>query len=289
LLSQLLYWWSVTDGKEFYKTDQELYNEIRINRKTLIRARKRLEEKDWIKVTIKGIPPKNYYIINSDKIKEDIKKYKQNQQKEQNDKEKTSITPNIPKKNIKVSQKETLNVSKRDNLELQEETNNTYITHKLHKNITVSTIPVNSNTSTSFKNTDIKQKEKNEDENLILSENKEILKEPKQVNNSSSDKTKKVKPNKLSPAIGIWKQAYNELTKEPCTFTNIDGRFLKLILQQLNYNYDKWKQIVEYIKLKQKQGFSRFYPFSISFIYRNLSRLLLELNPPKKDYTEWLK
>jgi len=356
LLNQLLYWWSITKAQEFYKTDRELYNEIRIKSKTLSRARQLLEKKGWIKVTKKGIPQKNYYIINTNKIKEDLKKYKQEQKEKQtiseSDIEKEFIQPESFNQYEKNVQKYGQNVYQYGQNVYQYGQNvpiTTESTQKVHKDITVSSIPVDVDTSTFFKNNDIEQKniknidqeinqekvvEEAKNQNNLASSNQttqnfnlekkpenafipttlssaippsssssvsftfsatspsstpEIIDSPSSISKTSKRKTSKL--NKLSPAISIWKQAYNELTKEPFTFTNIDAKFLKLILQQIDYNYDKWKQIVDYIKTKQRQGetISKFYPFSILFIYRNLNRLLLELNPPKKDYSEWLK
>jgi hypothetical protein len=276
LINQLLYWWTITDGKEFYKTDEELYNELGINRQILHRARKILIKKNWIKVEKKGIPAKNYYIINTEKIEKDIENFK-------------LCIKSIPTV-----------VLKYDDWSLCLNATSTYSTHRVHKDVPVLTVPVNDISFDPLKNNNSKQETESNQKDRIKplepvktpvldEENPEQIKEPSLVEKKGSKP--KPKPNKLSPAIGVWKKAYSELTGESCAFTKIDGRFLKLILQNLEYDYDKWKKIVEYLKTKQKQGFSRFYPFSMSFIYRNLSRLLLELQPIKKeyDYSGWKK
>jgi len=82
--SQLIYWSKVMGHKQFYKTDAEIFNELKMGSKELRNAKKRIIESGVFELTVKGVPPKTYYQINLKKliglINEIQTKYKQTEQ-----------------------------------------------------------------------------------------------------------------------------------------------------------------------------------------------------------------
>jgi len=68
MLSQLMYWWSSVNGREFYKTDDELREETGLSKEEIKSAKKTLVSKGFITYKLKGIPAKTHYIINIEKI-----------------------------------------------------------------------------------------------------------------------------------------------------------------------------------------------------------------------------
>jgi len=72
-INQLLFWWRKgSNPNEIWKTDEEFYRETGLTRKQCIRCRQILTKKGWIKVVRKGLPARNYYILNLRKIAEDL-------------------------------------------------------------------------------------------------------------------------------------------------------------------------------------------------------------------------
>ena len=61
LLSQLLYWHSAVNGREFYKTDIEISNETYLSEKELRNAKARLKALPFVKIEARGIPRVTYY------------------------------------------------------------------------------------------------------------------------------------------------------------------------------------------------------------------------------------
>lgn len=61
LLSQLLYWHSAVNGREFYKTDIEISNETYLSEKELRNAKARLRALAFVKITLRGMPAVTYY------------------------------------------------------------------------------------------------------------------------------------------------------------------------------------------------------------------------------------
>jgi hypothetical protein len=66
MLSQLMYWYSVMGGREFYKSNEELCEETGLSIDELKSAKKLLESKGFIKVELKSLPRKTYYTINEE-------------------------------------------------------------------------------------------------------------------------------------------------------------------------------------------------------------------------------
>lgn len=67
-LSQLMYWYSAMDGDEFYKTDEEILKETCLSIRELREGKKRLKTLDFVKITLRGAPPKTHYNIDFDKL-----------------------------------------------------------------------------------------------------------------------------------------------------------------------------------------------------------------------------
>jgi hypothetical protein len=70
MLSQAIYWCkrTTTDDGSFWKTQEEWEEETGLTRHEQINALKVLKKLDFIEVEKRGIPAKNHYIINIDKI-----------------------------------------------------------------------------------------------------------------------------------------------------------------------------------------------------------------------------
>ena len=61
LLSQLMYWLSAVNGREFYKTDDEIMQETGLSAKELRLAKAKLKASIFVKIKVKGVPPKTFY------------------------------------------------------------------------------------------------------------------------------------------------------------------------------------------------------------------------------------
>lgn len=68
LLSQLMYWNSAMKGNEFYKTNDDLCEELCMGTKELKNAKAELVALGIVTVTLKSIPAKSYYQVNEDRI-----------------------------------------------------------------------------------------------------------------------------------------------------------------------------------------------------------------------------
>ncbi len=83
VLSQLMDWNKCMKGKELCKTNDEFCEELCMNINEFKAAKKRLIDKEFISVRLKGCPRKTYYTINVEKIYEALSnetKIEQNQQ-----------------------------------------------------------------------------------------------------------------------------------------------------------------------------------------------------------------
>lgn len=65
LLSQLLYWWGTMDGQSFYKTDEEIRMETRLNTGELKREKAKLKGLTFLTVERKGVPAKTVYTVDA--------------------------------------------------------------------------------------------------------------------------------------------------------------------------------------------------------------------------------
>jgi len=70
LLAQLLYWWQVSGGERFYKTDAEIAAELGMTEKELRTAKAKLKELPFLTITREGMPAKTYYAFNYEKLAE---------------------------------------------------------------------------------------------------------------------------------------------------------------------------------------------------------------------------
>ncbi len=77
-LSQILYWWSVVEGDEFYKTDAELMKETLLSEWEIRQSKKKAAEKGIIEVIRKGMPAKTYYKINYNNLLDKINSVQRN-------------------------------------------------------------------------------------------------------------------------------------------------------------------------------------------------------------------
>jgi hypothetical protein len=75
LLSQLVYWASRMDGNEFFKTDEELRSETLLGEDSFSTAKSRLKELGIFAITLRGVPAKSHYLINTDILFELIRKH----------------------------------------------------------------------------------------------------------------------------------------------------------------------------------------------------------------------
>ncbi len=75
LLSQLLYWDKAMKHNEFYKTDNDIMQEICLGPTELKNAKKTLIKLNLIKITRKDIPAKSYYKINTNEVINKILSY----------------------------------------------------------------------------------------------------------------------------------------------------------------------------------------------------------------------
>ena len=75
LLSQLVYWATTCNYKEFYKTNDDIAKETGLSLNELKSAKKKLVALKFISIELKSLPRKTYYTINIDYIMEYIVKY----------------------------------------------------------------------------------------------------------------------------------------------------------------------------------------------------------------------
>jgi len=73
LLSQIFFLSEKKESGEFYKTDEEFCNELRMGLDQLTRAKNKLKQLGLISITRKGIPAKSYYKLNMGKYLECMK------------------------------------------------------------------------------------------------------------------------------------------------------------------------------------------------------------------------
>jgi hypothetical protein len=66
--SQLIYWSKVMGHQQFYKTDAEICDELKMGSKELRNAKRRIVESGVFELSVKGVPPKTYYQINLKKL-----------------------------------------------------------------------------------------------------------------------------------------------------------------------------------------------------------------------------
>ena len=66
-LAQIMYWYGVAGG-EFYKTDDELGKEICASRRQMERIKLILHGLAFLKIDVKGLPPKTFYDIDLDAL-----------------------------------------------------------------------------------------------------------------------------------------------------------------------------------------------------------------------------
>jgi len=74
LLGQLLYWWRAVGGREFFKTDAELMEELELTEKQMRAAKERIRELPFISITRRGMPARTYYDIDHEKLMEALAK-----------------------------------------------------------------------------------------------------------------------------------------------------------------------------------------------------------------------
>lgn len=68
LISQILFWWQRMDGREFYKTDQDIMKETLLTAKELKTAKRKIKELDFISISVKGVPATTYYDVDADRL-----------------------------------------------------------------------------------------------------------------------------------------------------------------------------------------------------------------------------
>jgi len=80
LLSQIIYWDSVMDHAEFYKTDKEFSNDLSMGIDELAGAKSKLKKLGIIEIERKGQPAKTHYKLNIDVLIALITSYRKNRQ-----------------------------------------------------------------------------------------------------------------------------------------------------------------------------------------------------------------
>ena len=68
LLSQVLYWGKVMQWKEFYKTDQDLRNEVCMGRHEFSAAKKKIQKLGFVTLKKKGWPARTFYCVRTEKV-----------------------------------------------------------------------------------------------------------------------------------------------------------------------------------------------------------------------------
>lgn len=78
LLSQVIFWWGVVNGREFYKTNDDWCSELFLGLSELKSAKKKLIELELISITKRGIPAKTFYSLNCQNVIEMLSEYGKN-------------------------------------------------------------------------------------------------------------------------------------------------------------------------------------------------------------------
>jgi hypothetical protein len=68
LLSQLVYWAEMMQGKPFYKTNVQLANELGMTAQQIRRAKEVLLRQELISIELKGMPKKSFYGVRMNKL-----------------------------------------------------------------------------------------------------------------------------------------------------------------------------------------------------------------------------
>jgi len=126
LLSQLVYWGLVSDWKEFYKTNDEIRNEICLSRHQMLKAKQEIIAADFVSIRKGNYPKKTFYIVNPEKIIDAImslSEYKKSVVRKADD--------HSPKSGQPLSEKRTTNGRKADNIHTENTTENT--TEKIYR------------------------------------------------------------------------------------------------------------------------------------------------------------
>ena len=72
MLSQLMYWHDKMQGKEFWKTDEEIMDETALTKNELRGAKKTIKKLPFVNIERKGVPCRTFYKIDEDGINECI-------------------------------------------------------------------------------------------------------------------------------------------------------------------------------------------------------------------------
>lgn len=72
MLSQIMFWWGVAKGDEFYKSDSELMKETGLNEWEIKNEKYKLKSLPFIKFERKGVPPTTHYSIDIEKFNDTI-------------------------------------------------------------------------------------------------------------------------------------------------------------------------------------------------------------------------
>lgn len=75
LLSQIFYWWNACGQKEFYKTNEELCQELCMGEGELKSAKNSIKELGFVKITRKGNPSKTYYDIDFEMVENHLTRW----------------------------------------------------------------------------------------------------------------------------------------------------------------------------------------------------------------------
>lgn len=135
LLSQIMYWYKKTEGKDFYKTNSDLENETGMTSKEIKIAKNKLQILGIITVIRKGFLAKSHYTINKIKLQDIVTKYQQTPVGSDVQEHPTVITKNVdqdgPKGTIQMGQKGPSRRAKRDHLitEITTDINTSIATH----------------------------------------------------------------------------------------------------------------------------------------------------------------
>ncbi|MEM5807323.1 MAG: hypothetical protein QW474_02990 [Candidatus Aenigmatarchaeota archaeon] len=144
----------------------------------------------------------------------------------------------------------------------------------------------------SSKNDDDKDISKEKDNNNgSMVTNSDITVDNDEISVLDNLKIKEKTKNKLKPAISLWLKAYKKFYNvDKAVFSKIDARNLKLIMENLNYDYEKFRQLVNavycHIKIKEKNKKNNldFVKFELGYMYRHLSWYLAEFSNLLKQY-----
>lgn len=106
VLSQLIYWFSISDKPKIYKTDKELLDETALSFKELRGAKEKLKKLSFLEISREGLPAKTFYKLNWVKLQNELKKFAEknthfNQNNGGNDNENEPETINFDDENVK--------------------------------------------------------------------------------------------------------------------------------------------------------------------------------------------